>query len=731
MEELVVVRPTGHGFELEVPARIAPMYTGVGYERLSMALFERACAQADVVVDIGAHIGLFSLVAHQTNPAARVIAVEASPENAAVATRNVQRLHADSIEVVCGVFGGSHGAFGVELTEASDNCGRTGHPDSPTVQHVEVEGVTGADLGIADGQHVVIKVDVDGHELDVLAGLEQVIAHASDIRVLIEFNPNCLRAAGAEPRDLLAWWLDRDFRVFMIDDAAGTWSELREASDAVEELVGLRYPNLLCLRADATRSVAAVMHSGALNGAERSHVELVEDLVTSGWMVHTIVPGTDGGLVGEVQRGGGSAAVVEGWPWWVPAVDVTGPVPEDASWVPYLVHPPLIRELAKLQPDVVLTQTTVVAQGAIAACALGLPHVWYLHELAAREHGLQLPLAAPEVGRVLTALSDRVIAISETVARHFFPLDPDAVDVVHSAPRGARTGAHCRPPEHGNDVWTLGIIGSLQIGKGHADVIAAVAQLAERGIDMRLQCIGTGNPADVQRLEQLAADLGVAERVVLAGKIVDRSNVYAGLDAVVMASPREGFSRIPFEAADAGVPLIYVDGGRAGEPMLPGETGLAYAVGDIASMAEAIEVLALDADAAHALAARAKKHLDTWRADPQRLARLRAALSVERQGGAEGLLREMIGAVAARAAHAEADSVARQSLTLERDALVHERDSVVAERDAIALERDTAILDRDAVGAERAEFAESLDAIQTSRVWRWSTPYRQLRSRVR
>ena len=729
MEELVVVQPTGCEFELEVPARIRTMYTGVGYERLSMALFERACSQADVVVDIGAHVGLFSLAAAHANPSARVISVEASPENVAVIARNVARVQ--SIEVIGGFFGDTSGSTNFEITEASDNCGINGHPQSRTLRQVEVVAVTGTDLAISDDQRVVIKIDVEGFEPVVLAGLERIIECANDIRVLVEFNPTCLRAAGVVPRDSIAWWLDRNFRIFMVDDARGTWSEIHEASDALEEQLGRGFSNLFCLRASATRSVAAVMHSGALSGAERSHVELVEDLVTSGWMVHTVVPGHDNGLISEIQRVGGSAVVIEGWPWWVSAVG--GETPTGASWSPFVVHEPLIRALVEAQPDVVLSQTVVVAQGAIAACALGLPHVWYLHELALPEHHLQLPRPAPEVGAVLAALSDQVISISEAVGRHFFPDNWEAVDVVYSAPRGMNAverAARVELRDRDGRPWRVGVIGSLQVGKGHADVIAALSLLMQRGIDVRLHCIGTGRPADVERLQNLAVELGVSDRVILVGQIADRTAVYADLDAVVMASPNEGFSRIPFEVADAGLPFIYVNGGGTVEAMVPNETGIAYGVGDIGALADAMESLAADPDLGRALAAQAKLRVDAWRADPERLLRLQAALSVERSGGADGLLREMIGAIALRASVADASVLISETLARERDAVVLERDGVIVERDSAALERDTTMAERDALRQYQGELEANLNAIQTSRVWRWTTPYRRWRSRT-
>ena len=61
-------------------------------------------------------------------------------------------------------------------------------------------------------EHVdVIKIDVEGWELNVLAGLEKTIARSKDIAIFCEFNPVAQECAGRSRNELFEWFLDRQF----------------------------------------------------------------------------------------------------------------------------------------------------------------------------------------------------------------------------------------------------------------------------------------------------------------------------------------------------------------------------------------------------------------------------------------------------------------------------------------------------------------------------------------
>lgn len=578
MESLVRVQPLDCDFSLEAPERNRDWYEVRGYEPASTALFRTVATGADVVLDIGAHMGYYSLLGAAAAPGATVVAVEASPENAEALRRNVEDA---GVRVVNAAFADVPGTATIQLTEASDNSGFSGHPNSPTERSVQVPAVSGQELDLPAGRRLVVKLDVEGHELAALTGLESVLARFEDVRLLVEMNPKCLTLAGSSADALVDRLRAYGLRLFVIDEDARSWHELRAGDDWRGLIDVARYANLYCVPADRCRTVGAVLHSGGVGGAERSHAEMVESLVRQGAMVHTVLPEPDGGLGDELRRLGGSVTVVPPFAWWAlwPHETVAG----EAAWTARnLVHEPLIRSLEDVRPDVVLTQSGVIPQGAVAAARLRTPHVWYLREFGDLDHGLVLP---DGFGEAVRALSARVVTNSAAVRDHLLG-GAEGVTVLHPNPTLSLVTE--RPRASDGRPWTLGVVASLNPGKGQVDAVEAVAILRTRGIEVPLVLVGSGTEEDRARLAAKADELQVGDLVDLAGESRDRGEVYARFDAVAVTSRAEAFGRVPFEAVAAGLPVVYAAVGGPAEYLTDDATALAYPTGDPSALAEAV-----------------------------------------------------------------------------------------------------------------------------------------------
>ena len=759
MEKLTRVQPRNCSFDLDVPSRNASWYLDSGYEPLSTSIFRSACTVADVVIDIGAHIGYYSCLAASAKPEARVIAVEASPENGLVVSSNA-KLNSFNIELHNSAFSNFAGRVSFEVTEASDNCGLSGHPNSPTVDRIDIDSITGSALDINPNQKLVVKIDVEGHELSALQGLEQVLSEASDVRILLEFNVKCILLAGQSPSAVLQWIWDHGYRIFSLDEQVHWWSEVTEVSFA--EQMGSGYVNLWCVPSISALTVSAVMHSASLSGAERSHVEVVEDLIAAGCMVHTILPLPDMGLVELLHEAGSSTSLVTAHPWWV--IPKAHPDQKAAKndWQANLVSDDVIQAIKIVDPDVVLTQTIVSPQGALAALALEKPHVWWIREFADLDHNLQLPLTPIETGQLIASLSNRVLTNSAAVRDHFFPLSPEMACVVHPMPRlTTRNAVKIRVDRP----WTIGIVASFSRGKGHSDAFAALASLIKEGLDIRLACIGSGSDEETERLHQLTIELGIAEKVDFSGQFIDRSLIYELIDAVVITSRSEAFGRVAFEATDAGLPVIYPLCGGIVEYMVANKTGLAYAPSDVSDLASAIKQLATNIEIGNSLVHAAQTHFNQLRNDPTRVSLLIEELRASRTGRAVKarnslsfwLAKNILQNNASRAerdrilatnyserereivetiAHRDAAITERNSALEERNAAVisanSDRDAAVAERNAAVAvansERDAAVAERNAAVAaansERDAAVAERNAILNSTIWKMFKPYR-------
>lgn len=134
-------------------------------------------------------------------------------------------------------------------------------------------------------------------------------------------------------------------------------------------------------------------------------------------------------------------------------------------------------------------------------------------------------------------------------------------------------------------------VGRLVAQKDFATLVRAFARVRARR-DVRLLLLGEGpeRPA----LEKLAAELGVASDLRLAGRVGAAPAYMARAAVFVLSSAWEGFGRVLVEALAAGCPVVSTDCPSGPREILAGGAfGPLVPVGDAEALADAI-VSALD-----------------------------------------------------------------------------------------------------------------------------------------
>jgi FkbM family methyltransferase len=159
--------------------------------------------RGDVVFDIGAHNGVFSLwFAAEVGPAGHVYAIEPVRENAAVIERNAALNGVQNISVLHAAVG-DHGA---EVSFNLDSCtvirpDDAAGPSAPSLPPVSVSQVTLDALALP--APALLKIDVEGYEGAVLRGAQRVLEATPNL--LIELHPQfSLDWFGEDANDVLA-----------------------------------------------------------------------------------------------------------------------------------------------------------------------------------------------------------------------------------------------------------------------------------------------------------------------------------------------------------------------------------------------------------------------------------------------------------------------------------------------------------------------------------------------
>ena len=266
-----------------------------------------------------------------------------------------------------------------------------------------------------------------------------------------------------------------------------------------------------------------------------------------------------------------------------------------------LVHP---RGLARLAPDVardaaalralvrrrgiglIHSNTSVVLGGAPAAALSRVPHVWHVREIYARFSGLWPAYRRLlQTAKALPCVSQATADQFPGCARAIVVPDGLAVDA-HRAPRAAARRALGLDA----DAPVIAVLGRISDWKGQDVLVRALAEpaLRDRGaIGLLAGAPWPGAEARRDRIVALAQELGVAERLVLAGFRDDVDTVYGAADLVAVPStlpdPLPGAA---IEAAAAGCAVIASDHGGLPEIIRDGDTGRLVAPGDPSALAE-------------------------------------------------------------------------------------------------------------------------------------------------
>lgn len=140
---------------------------------------------------------------------------------------------------------------------------------------------------------------------------------------------------------------------------------------------------------------------------------------------------------------------------------------------------------------------------------------------------------------------------------------------------------------------TLMFVGRLDVEKRIDELIRAVP-LIRGTVDAQLVIVGQGK--ERPKLERLAAELGVAERVVFTGFLADQDmpHIYAACDVFCIAGTAELQSIVTLEALAVGRPVVAVNALALPHLARHGENGYTYSPGHPEELAAHVTTLLTD-----------------------------------------------------------------------------------------------------------------------------------------
>jgi glycosyltransferase involved in cell wall biosynthesis len=165
-----------------------------------------------------------------------------------------------------------------------------------------------------------------------------------------------------------------------------------------------------------------------------------------------------------------------------------------------------------------------------------------------------------------------------------YPIDLQNIDGL-----ARRSADHCWYSEQ---IPIIISVGRLVPQKGFDHLLRAFSLLRKQGANVRLVLLGDGD--ERQRLESLAAELGVRQHIWFAGKQANPFKYVASSTLFVLSSLFEGLPNVLCEALACGCPVISTDCHSGPAEILQDKYGILVPPGDEEALAAAMHRLLKD-----------------------------------------------------------------------------------------------------------------------------------------
>lgn len=340
-------------------------------------------------------------------------------------------------------------------------------------------------------------------------------------------------------------------------------------------------------------NILFVTHYTGLGGANIAMLNLIQQYLNRNIGVYVIFPAISGPLKDRLEEWKIPCASIP-MPWWVCDKDKAKKHYAFRILKTYLSNYraaiKLCSYIRRWNINIIHTNSTVVAAGALASRIMKLPHVWHLREDLSN-YGWVFCLNSNAVKKWFS-YSDKIIVISkacEMVYKKY--LNPNKTVLIYD---GAQVAAKQQSDiKVEKEFFHILYLGGMSSSKGYQDVLEAVDILRTMMVQpFKLWMPGCKENGITDRnLEKLLADRGLEIYVepieYLERKRLDQFR-YA-MNLFIMASSQEMFGLVTVEAMLSGVPVVASDTGANPEIIRNGENGYLYPCGDVERLVQTIK----------------------------------------------------------------------------------------------------------------------------------------------
>ena len=215
------------------------------HEPFETKLIENIINNGDFVIDVGAHIGYYTLfMAKLVGENGKVFAFEPHPLNFKILKKNIELNNYQNVIFENKAVSNKNGKTNLYISKKNSGMHRI-HPSKYCEEKIPVDLVKLNDYFQQSvlNKICLIKIDAEGSEFEVLKGMSNALKN-SQIKILMEFVPEHLIEHGTQPSEMLNFLSEHGFKIFYIDENIQKVEKLKNWTKTMDE-----FPNgvnLLC-----------------------------------------------------------------------------------------------------------------------------------------------------------------------------------------------------------------------------------------------------------------------------------------------------------------------------------------------------------------------------------------------------------------------------------------------------------------------------------------------------
>ena len=216
------------------------------YEKNETNFVKDSVNKGDIVIDIGANIGYYTLMfAKLVGGTGKIYAFEPDPKNFSILEKNIQVNGYNNIILEKKAVSNKLGKSTFYVSENS--AGSSMHKPNNVVDQIYVDLIT------LDNYFEVntitpdfVKIDIEGYELNALKGMESILQSSDKTKIMIEYNPLTKKELNSDPMDSLTFLSELGFKFKDLNSRVQTFLTFEDIKQEYEN--SKKLTNFICIK---------------------------------------------------------------------------------------------------------------------------------------------------------------------------------------------------------------------------------------------------------------------------------------------------------------------------------------------------------------------------------------------------------------------------------------------------------------------------------------------------